>query len=90
MFGYFDDFMVVTNWFQEHLKWLELVLRKIIDAGLVVTLKKCEFCCSEVQYLGNLLDKNVLRPDPEKVALILKISPLNDLKGVRFFLGVIN
>ena len=43
MFCYLDDIIVVTETFDEDLRWLEIVLRKIADAGLVVQRKKYEF-----------------------------------------------
>ena len=45
VFRYLDDIIVVTETFEQHVQWLELVLKKIVDAGLVVQRKKCEFCC---------------------------------------------
>ena len=56
VFCYLDDIIIVTETFDEHLKWLEIVLPRIADAGLVVQQKKCEFCCASVTYLGYLLD----------------------------------
>ena len=32
LFGYLDDIMIVTDTFEEHQKWLEIVLTKIRDA----------------------------------------------------------
>ena len=71
VFCYFDDIRVVKEMFDKHLKWLEILLRKISDAALVVQRKKCEFCCASITYLGYLLDRDGLRPDPDKVAPVL-------------------
>lgn len=90
VFGYLDDVIVVTDTFEDHLKGVELVLRKITDASLVVNLRNCEFCCFAVRYLGYLLDNDGLRPDPGKIIPMLDISPPRHLKGVRSFLGMIN
>ena len=56
VFGYLDDIIIATDTFEEHQKWLEIVLMKIQDAQLTVNWKKCEFGCSRVRYLGYLLD----------------------------------
>ena len=45
VFAYLDDILVVTETFDEHLKWLEYVLNKLVDVGLKVNRDKCEFCC---------------------------------------------
>ena len=39
------DIIIVTMALEEHLKWLEVVLNKLVDAGLKVNEYKCELCC---------------------------------------------
>ena len=34
VFAYLDDILFVTDTFEEHLKWLEYVLNKLVDTGL--------------------------------------------------------
>ena len=36
VFGYLDDIIIATDTFEEHHKWLEIVLTKIRDAQLTV------------------------------------------------------
>ena len=36
-FSYLDDIIIVTKTYDEHLKWLEHVLKRIKDAGLTIT-----------------------------------------------------
>ena len=45
VFGYLDEIIVATETFEEHLKWVEIVLKKLVDAQLKVNRDKCEFCC---------------------------------------------
>ena len=33
VFGYLDDVIVITKTFEEHLQWLEFVLKKLVDVG---------------------------------------------------------
>ena len=74
MFGYPDDIIIATYTFEKHQKWLEIVLTKIRDAQLTVNCKKYEFGCSRVRYLGYLLDREGLRPDPERIEPIIQYS----------------
>ena len=46
VFAYLDDIIVVTETFEDNLKWLSIVLKKIKDADLSLNPAKCEFCCS--------------------------------------------
>ena len=88
VFCYLDDIIVVTETFDEHLKWLEIVLSRIADAGLVVHRKKCEFGCASVTYLGYLLDRDGLRPDSERIAPVLNYPTPRNVSDVRQFLGM--
>ena len=66
VFGYLDDIIIATDTFEEHQKWLEIVLTKIRDAQLTVNWKKCEFGCLRVHYLRYLLNHEELQPDPRR------------------------
>ena len=89
VFGYLDDIIIATDTFEEHQKWLEIVLTKIRDAQLTVNWKKCEFGCSRVRYLGYLLDQEGLRPDPERIEPILQYSVPKTKRQLRRFLGMV-
>lgn len=71
VFSYLDDIIIVTDDYDEHIKWLRTVLIRLALAGLVVNPSKCEFGCSRVTYIGYVLDREGLRPDPEKVLNVL-------------------
>ena len=88
VFGYLDDVIIITTNFEEHLYWLEFVLRRIVDAGLAISFEKSEFCCQQVPYLGYLLDSEGLRPNPERVAPLLNYPAPSNIKQLRRFLGM--
>ena len=56
IFAYLDDIIIATETFEEHMFWLEVVLKKITAAGLVINPAKSEFCRSEVKYLGFMVN----------------------------------
>ena len=37
VFGYLDDVIIITKTFEEHMYWIEFVLRRIADAGLAIS-----------------------------------------------------
>ena len=59
VFGYLADIVITTETFEEHLYWVEVVLKRLIEVGLEMNREKYEFCCSRVTYLGFLLDSEV-------------------------------
>ena len=89
VFGYLDDVIIITKNFDEHLYWLEFVLRRIVDAGLGIIFEKSEFCCQQVPYLGYLLDSEGLRPNPERVAPLLNYPAPSNIKQLRRLLGMV-
>ena len=89
VFGYVDDIIIATNSFEEHQKWLEIVLTKIRDAQLTVNWEKCEFSCSRIRYLGYLLDRDELWPDMERVKSILQYPVPKTKRQLQRFLGIV-
>ena len=87
-FAYLDDIIIVNKTFEEHLEWLQKVRRKIKEARLEMNLDKCEFCCSQVRYLGFLVNESGLQTDPDKIEPILNYPVPRNLKEIRRFLGM--
>jgi len=88
-FAYLDDIVIVTSTFEEHLEWLDRVLNKISAAGFTINSEKCEFCRSQVRYLGFIIvQRGGLTVDPEKIKPILKYPVPRNLKQLRRFLGM--
>ena len=86
-FCYLDDIIVVTETFEEHLKWPEAVLNKITPANLTVNPEKCEFCCSGVKYLGYVVNRDGISVNPEKMEPILAYPAPKNIKQLRRFIG---
>ena len=87
-YAYLDDIIIVTETFEEHVKWLEHVLTRINEAGLTINRDKSEFCQSEVTYLGIIVNRDGLRPDPAKVEPIISYPVPRNLKQLRRFIGM--
>lgn len=84
---YLDDVIIVSQDSESHLKTLDKVFNLLHEAGLIVSFDKCQFCRSELKYLGYVVDELGLRPDPEKVTAILDIPSPRNVKEVRRFIG---
>lgn len=87
-FTYLDDIVIATPTFEQHLEWLQRVIDKIDAAGLTINLEKCEFCRSQVKYLGFLVHKDGLKIDPEKMQPIMEYPAPKNLKQLRRLLGM--
>lgn len=87
-FAYLDDIVIVTPTFEEHLEWVGRVLDKIFAAGLTINPEKCEFCRSQVRYLGFIVRREGLMVDPDKVQPILDYPAPRNIKQLRRLLGM--
>lgn len=88
--GYLDDVIVGGKNAEEHQRNLHAVLQRIQEYGFTIRPEKCSFAQHQLGYLGLLLDRHGIRPDPIIIAAIKNMPPPKDLFGVRSFLGAIN
>ncbi|XP_055615045.1 uncharacterized protein K02A2.6-like [Toxorhynchites rutilus septentrionalis] len=87
---YLDDILIGGRNAEEHRRNLHLVLQRIQEYGFTVKIEKCRFFMHQVKYLGQLLDSEGIRPDPDKVKAIINMPPPNDVPTLRSYLGAIN
>ena len=88
---YIDDLLITTNSsFTDHLEKLSIVLAKLEKAGLKVNALKSSFYQPEVEYLGFLITRQGIKPQPKKVESIHNMAPPKKRKDVRKFLGIVN
>jgi len=85
-FAYLNDIVIVIPTFEEHMVWFKKVLDKITSAGLIMNPNKCEFCRSQVRYLGFIVQGDGLTVDPEKTRPILEYPAPRNIKQLRRFL----
>ena len=73
---YIDDLLVMTmSTWDDHLKCLDLVFKRIYDAGLKVNARKSFFGRSELEYLGYWITREGIQPIAQKVEAIQLIAP---------------
>ena len=61
---YLDDVALCSENEDDHLNDIECFLKTILNYGLKLRIDKCQFGRSELKYLGYLISKNSIRPDP--------------------------
>ena len=68
---YFDDIII---YFQkiltEHKKHVKKILRKLHERNLKINIKKCEFYKIEVKYLENVVKRNNIKINFDKIKFI--------------------
>ena len=87
--NYFDDIMIFSELWQEHLGHLEEVFKRLQVADLKTSHSKCEFFKTQVHYLGFLVGTNGVQPLLEKVTVIEALESPKDIEELRQFLGLV-
>lgn len=83
---YFDGIFVYASTFEEHERWLCHILGAISEANLKIKFKKCFFAYGKVYYLGHVISKRGLQPDPLKLRALSDYPPPTCSKELCTFL----
>ena len=66
------------------------VLQRLSDAGLIVNKEKSCFRVERLQYMGIVLTKGGIEPNPEMVEKVCAFDKPESAKDVKSFLGLVN
>ncbi len=87
---YIGDLLVITKAsLDDHLDKLKQVFIRLHDTGLKINETKSVFCAQETEYLGYILTRDGIKPQPKKVQAILALNPPNNVKELCWFLGMV-
>ena len=87
---YLDDIIVLGRSFEEHVQNLVQVFERLRASGLKLKPSKCAFFQKEVQYLGHIISRDGIAPDPERTAKVAKWPVPTSKKEVQQFIGFAN
>ena len=85
-----DDVLVHGATQEELDRRLEAVLQRLSNANVTLNADKCVFNVSSVQFLGQIVGPDGIKPDPAKVRAILEMPTPTNQHDVRSFLGMVN
>ena len=74
----------------DHLQNIELVLDRLRQHGLKLSVKKCNLFKKEVDYLGHTLTTEGIKPSKKNVEAILELSRPKTVKQVCRLAGMVN
>ncbi|CAB4013857.1 Hypothetical predicted protein [Paramuricea clavata] len=81
-----DDIIVWGDTKEVHDQSLHEVLSRIKDSGLKLNRKKCQFCVTQITFLGHVLSGDGVDADPRKISAIIDMPvPQNKTELQRFF-----
>ncbi|GBC39113.2 retroviral-like aspartic protease 1 [Rhizophagus irregularis DAOM 181602=DAOM 197198] len=86
---YLDDVIIYSKGtLEQHLDHLRQVFETLRRANLKIKLKKCYFCLGNIHFLGHVVGREGIRPDPEKIEKIKTFPVPTNLTQLRSALGL--
>eukprot|EP00731_Ephydatia_muelleri_P013230 Em0007g540a len=85
-----DDVLIFGPNQEIHDMRLKAVLQRVKSAGVTLNRDKCVFSQSSVKFLGQIVDAQGVRPDPNKVTAIRGMAAPMNTTELRRYLGMIN
>jgi len=85
---YVDDVIIFSENETEHVKHIDTVLKRLLDANMRVAREKTKFFKESVEFLGFIVTRGGTKTDPEKVRAIKEFPEPKNLFSLRSFLGL--
>ena len=87
---YVDDVVIATPTLEDHIERLDEVFACVKRSGLKCKPSKCEILKDSIKYLGRMVDKHGIRPDPDAVEAVLTWKSPKTEHHLMSFLGFAN
>ena len=88
---YVDDIGIATNTTEQLIKNIRAVFKCIRKAGLKLTIEKCHFCVTQIEFLGRTITPHGVAPQDHKITNFLsKVRFPRSKKQVQKYVGFIN
>lgn len=85
---YLDDILIFSTSLKEHVRAITEIFTALEKANLKVQMDKCNFLKKETEFLGHMLTKDGLKPNPNKIKIIQEITLPKTEKQIKSFLGL--
>lgn len=86
---YLDDIIVFGVSLQEHMVNLEKVFKRLRESNFKIQMDKSEFLKLETAYLGHIISKDGIKPNPDKIEAIQKFPLPKNATEIKRFLGLL-
>lgn len=88
--AYIDDVIVASRGFSNHMEELQSLFEKFREYNLKLQPGKCNIAMDSVKYLGHVVSKDGISPDPEKLQWLENVEVPSTRKEADRFCGFVN
>lgn len=85
---YLDDILIFSTSFDEHIISIKKIFNTLRASNLKIQLNKCQFADYTTKFLGHVVSREGIKPDPSKISSIEKMKPPTNIKEIKQFLGM--
>lgn len=86
---YLDDVIVFSTSLQEHMVNLEKVFNRLRESNFKIQMDKSEFLKLETAYLGHVISRDGIKPNPDKISAIRNYPLPKTPTEIKRFLGLL-
>lgn len=86
---YLDDIIILGTSLQEHCENIRKIFARLKQHNLKIQLDKSEFMRKEVAYLGHIVSKDGVKPNPAKIEAVKNFPIPKTQKEIKQFLGLL-
>ena len=85
---YLDDILIFSTSLTEHIKAIGDIFEVLERKNLKIQIDKCNFLKKETEFLGHVLTKDGMKPNPNKIKIIQDLELPKTEKQIKSFLGM--
>ena len=86
--NFMDDVLIATETIERHLECLEAVFKRLEEVSLTAKPSKCCLGFKEIEYLGFMVGRGVIKPVEDKMSKIKEAPVPSSKKQIKSFLGL--
>ena len=87
--AYLDDIIIFSKNEEEHLQHLEIIFKRLHEAGFKMKRSECSFMKMHIEYLGHLISEQGIELMPDKLSAIKEMPAPRNPKEIKQFLGLV-
>ena len=88
--AYLDNIIIYLNSEKEYKKYVKQVLKRLYKEDMLVIIKKCEFYTKKTDFIGFIIKLIQISIDLKKIKAIVNQQDLENIIGLKLFLGFYN